>query len=174
MSFRASTLRGMSSSERWRPIPGYERLYEVSDLGRVFGIKRGRLITGTLLGEYRAVHLSKNGVARWELVHRLVLLAFVGPAPEGLEACHADGSRDNNALTNLRWATPKENAADRIRHGRQARRCGTSNPQAKLTDRQVRLIRQSQGRLRITADKFGVSEQTVWSIRNRVGWRHLG
>jgi hypothetical protein len=50
-------------------------------------------------------------------VHHLVLEAFVGPRPAGHEAAHGDGDKTNNALANLRWATPKENAADRYRHG---------------------------------------------------------
>jgi hypothetical protein len=50
-------------------------------------------------------------------VHRLVLKAFVGPCPEGMEGCHWDGDACNNKLDNLRWATHAENVEDSIRHG---------------------------------------------------------
>ncbi len=50
-------------------------------------------------------------------VHILVLEAFVGPRPLGLEGCHDDGDPANNRLTNLRWDTPSSNAVDRVRHG---------------------------------------------------------
>jgi hypothetical protein len=52
-----------------------------------------------------------------QFVHRLVLETFVGPRPAGHQAVHGDGDRYNNALTNLRWATRKENEADKRRHG---------------------------------------------------------
>ena len=46
-------------------------------------------------------------------VHRLVLEAFVGPCPEGMECRHLEGDTANNALSNLAWGTPQENAADK-------------------------------------------------------------
>lgn len=65
---------------------------------------QGRLMTG-------------NRRQGWLLVHRAVLLAFVGSCPEGMEGCHNDGDMYNNVLSNLRWDTPKNNRADVIRHG---------------------------------------------------------
>lgn len=50
-------------------------------------------------------------------IHRLVLLAFVGPCPPGMECCHIDGNPINNRLSNLRWGTRRENMEDRVRHG---------------------------------------------------------
>lgn len=51
------------------------------------------------------------------LVHRLVLEAFVGPCPEGMEGCHGDGDPTNNSLGNLRWDTATSNQLDKVRHG---------------------------------------------------------
>ncbi len=51
-------------------------------------------------------------------VHRLVLEAFVGPCPPGMQCRHLDGNPANNRLENLAWGTHAENAADKIRHGR--------------------------------------------------------
>lgn len=101
-------------SERWLPVPGSEG-YEVSDQGRVRNARTGRLLAGHSDRGYRRVNL---GAARRARVHELVLLAFVGPRPEGL---HGDGDRANNALANLRWGTRAENCADTVRHGRSTR-----------------------------------------------------
>lgn len=115
------------TAERWRAIPGYEGAYEVSDQGRVRSVPRrdgrGWRIKGRVLAErplpngYLRVSLWKQGKGSDPYIHRLVLLAFVGPAPQGTEACHGDGVRTNNRLENLRWDTPSGNAADKKRHG---------------------------------------------------------
>lgn len=124
--------------EEWHAVPGYEGLYEVSDRGRVRSLdhdlqqrhgrnpafKALRLIRGRILRTtpdrrgYVSVMLSADGRTRRDYVHRLVLLAFVGPPPTPEhEGAHWDNVRSNNALGNLRWATHEENAADRVRHG---------------------------------------------------------
>lgn len=51
-------------------------------------------------------------------IHRLVLEAFVGPCPDGMEALHSDGNKTNNNVDNLRWGTPSENNRDIVKHGR--------------------------------------------------------
>jgi hypothetical protein len=61
------------------------------------------------------------GVQKSWRVHVLVLLAFVGPAPEGTECRHLNGIRTDNRLENLAWGTRAENVADMMRHGTCAR-----------------------------------------------------
>ena len=114
--------------EIWKPIPGWEGSYEVSDHGRVRSVDRivttrtgirkryhGRVLA---LTADRSGHLAVSlGRAKDKAVHRLVLEAFVGPCPEGQECCHNDGDPTNNNLSNLRWGSPTENAFDRVRHG---------------------------------------------------------
>ncbi len=64
-------------------------------------------------------------------VHRLVLEAFVGPCPEGMQCCHfPDRNPANNRLSNLRWDTAKANAADKVIHGTDVRSKPT--PRAEL------------------------------------------
>lgn len=120
-----------TQAEQWRPIPGYEGHYEVSDHGRVRSLNRtvhrsdGRLrrINGRVLSPYRDksghlyVALSVNRVQRTHLVHRLVLLAFVGACPDGMEACHWNDNPEDNRLDNLRWAPRRDNNLDRVRNG---------------------------------------------------------
>lgn len=109
-------------SELWLPVVGFEECYEVSNLGRVRSLPRtvthphsGRkTISARELGQrlnrggYVQVVLSKDGRSKPYRVHRLVLSAFVGPAP-GKDANHKDGNRANNNLNNLEWATRSEN-----------------------------------------------------------------
>lgn len=119
--------------EEWRPVPGYEGYYEVSSLGRVkslereiphptSGVIRIKEKIRTAIPEkqfgYLYLSLHKGGERERFAVHYLVLRAFVGPRPEGMQACHNDGNNTNNRVENLRWGTPKENVADIKRHGR--------------------------------------------------------
>ncbi|WP_211339176.1 NUMOD4 motif-containing HNH endonuclease [Salana multivorans] len=128
--------------ETWLPVVGYEGLYEVSDRGRVRSLdrlsaagapQRGRVLRPSIAkGGYPMVSLYRDRGRSTRTVHRLVLLAFVGPEPEGAEACHRDGNPTNNALPNLYWGTHSENMHDAVRHGRnrQARRttCPLGHP----------------------------------------------
>lgn len=123
----------------WCPIPGYEGRYAISDEGRVRSMDRidakGHLDQGVFLkpsakpsGHLR-VTLSRDGVARRFWVHRLVLEAFVGARPDGMQACHNDGNPSNNLWSNLRWDTASANAIDRQRHGTDAQSRKTHCPQ---------------------------------------------
>src|SRR6267378_534776 len=88
---------------------------------------------------YAQVQLSKDGTRCTRKVHNLVLEAFVGPCPLGKQAAHLDDDQFDNRVENLRWATPKENSADRVRNGKQVR--GITCYNAKLTEEQVKDIR---------------------------------
>lgn len=106
------------------------------------------------------------------LVHRLVLMAFVGPCPEGMEGCHADGNRANNSLVNLRWDTREANEKDKVQHGTSNR--GERNGNAKLTYEKANAIRTEYelgvSGYRKLAKRFGVSPDTIRSIIRRGGW----
>lgn len=106
--------------ETWKPIPGFEGRYEVSDKGNVRSLIRGKglLRPGLSSNGYLTVALRSPGIpTRSYLVQELVLLAFVGPRPNGLIIRHLDGTRLNNCLNNLEYATFRENNLDRSRHG---------------------------------------------------------
>jgi hypothetical protein len=118
-------------TETWRPVPGYEGLYEVSDLGRVRSLDRvvtrsgGGTVTcrgvtlalSTRRDGRRKVQLHRDGAGTTRLVAHLVLEAFTGPRPAGLEACHNDDDPANDRASNLRWDTHPSNCEDRTRLG---------------------------------------------------------
>lgn len=108
----------------WKDVPGYEGRYKVSDGGQVkslvgaHGIRRERLRKlMTDKAGYQRVTLKKDGVGRNHLVHHLVLGAFIGPKPNGLECRHLNGDSADNRLVNLIWGTSSQNTKDTVRHG---------------------------------------------------------
>ena len=105
----------------WKPVLGYENLYQVSDDGRInTRDRRGEWVPKALntdRGGYRRVTLSKGGKKRSRLVHHLVLEAFVGPRPEGYECRHLNGDPTDNRPKNLIWGTSSENKRDIVQHG---------------------------------------------------------
>ena len=131
-----------SSPELWKPVIGFEALYEVSSQGRVRSLPRPRTS-----GRVLAPKFDKKGYVRVSLgrgntrqVHRLVLQAFVRSPKVKEEAAHLDGNPSNNCLENLAWKTSKENKEDQRRHGTLP--LGAARPNAKLSDDDVRMIRQ--------------------------------
>jgi hypothetical protein len=106
-------------------------------------------------------------------VHTLVLEAFVGPCPPGLECCHEDGVRTNNTLRNLRWDTRPANRQDSIRHGTFLR--GSMSPVAKLTEEDIpaiRFLRRLGWTYPEIAAVFGVAEGTIASVLRGKSWCH--
>lgn len=118
-------------NETWKPIPGYEGLYEVSDMGRVRSLDQivnlsdgrsrrhsGRILRATKSGRYWQVYLSPElGKRRNVLVHSLVLAAHVGPRPEGQVGRHLNDDKDDNRLVNLAYGTAVDNMQDALRNG---------------------------------------------------------
>lgn len=94
--------------ENWRPVPGYQAWYEVSDHGNVYSLARPQAHGGLLRPQvnsagYRFVRLHKYGRVRAFTVGRLVLEAFRGRAP-GKRARHGPGGKQDDSLANLEWS----------------------------------------------------------------------
>lgn len=170
--------------EEWRVIPGFDGLYEASNLGRIrswarFGPSTGGsprreiplLLRPRLIRGYEYVY-RKGGVGG--LVSRLVLLAFVGPPPsEGLAAAHQNGDKRDNRPSNLAWMTARDNNLQKREHGTMAR--GTDTHFAKLTEDDVRNIRALAKTVarRELAKRFGVNSSSIGAILTRRTWAHV-
>lgn len=155
------------SSERW--VDCYHGRYEASNHGNVRNSSTLKILRpGKQSRGYLTVLLydgSSPKRPKSHLVHRLVMLAFVGTAPTGWQINHLDGDKSNNALWNLEYCTQTHNmrhSIDSLGH------CvGERNSQCKLTDAQVAAIRLSPSSVTHTelAKTFGVSEDYVGKLR---------
>lgn len=95
--------------EVWKPVKGYEGLYEVSNHGRIRRLL-WRIVDGRNQNGYRRINLCKNGVSKPFLIHRLVAEAFL-PNPEGYPIVnHKDERPGNNRVDNLEWCDHEHNA----------------------------------------------------------------
>lgn len=172
--------------EVWKEIPGFIG-YEVSSHGNIrsYWKKCGRkyLLSGniqhvfnpSIYKGYRSLKLRVNiGKYLFRRISRLVLETFIGPCPQGYQACHDDGIPCNDRLDNLRWDTPKNNHYDKHSHGTYP--IGIKNSNAKLTDEQVMHIRSlySQG---YSQDHLGVlfciTKNNISKIVTKRTWKHL-
>ena len=163
--------------EVWRPVVGWEGLYEVSSIGRVKCLPRKWVPTARLLkivhhpGKYPQVGLCSPKRNLTRMVHQLVAEAFLGPCPLGMEVCHNDGSRSNNRLDNLRYDTRKNNHADKDTHGTMAR--GETCGQSKLKEADVLAIRASGLSASELAQQFKVTIDNIYAILRRKSWKHI-
>lgn len=109
------------ANERWRPVVGWDDLYEVSDQGRIrrVGCAPRKLVVAA--SGYLAVSLNRPGEQMLRTVHRMVLEAFRGPAGVGQEARHANHNRLDARLDNLSWGTSVDNSADQVQADRNRR-----------------------------------------------------
>lgn len=91
-------------TEEFKPVAGYEGLYEVSNRGRIYSIRSGKILRPKSNGRgYLQVTLAGNGGHKMAYVHRLVAIAFLPDTGE--EVNHKDENVQNNAVENLEWCT---------------------------------------------------------------------
>ncbi|MCE3017143.1 MAG: NUMOD4 motif-containing HNH endonuclease [Pirellula sp.] len=171
--------------ESWLPVPGYEELYEISSIGR---LRRKNASKMAPAGYVMKCRLDVHGYPRYSLskcrkywtvkAHRLVALAFLGPPPfPNAQVAHYDGNKQNNHVSNLRWATQKENAADNIRLGVvQGAHRGAEHHLASLTtDTVVRLrcLVEFGSSIVDAAKAIGVHKMTAYDAIVGKTWSHI-
>lgn len=175
----------MATAVEYRPIYG-RPYYRVGDDGSVWSKRRSgpglrpreewkQLKPVILKTGYPAVNLDGHTLT----IHTLVLEAFVGKCPRGMECRHKNGIKTDVKLSNLCWGTRKENHADRIAHG--TNRLGVSlpgslHPSAKLSESIIPKIRaaiQAGGKQVATAREFGISRTQLRRIVSGEAWKHV-
>lgn len=171
-------------SEVWRPVRGFEGLYEISNSGRVHSLSRrvsigagerivdGRLLRQSVKSGYPSVCLCSGSLQVDKHIHRLVAEAFV--AGVGPVVRHLDGDPKNCAPANLAWGTYAENEADKKIHGTVIQ--GERHHNAKLTDELVRAIRKMSrdgySQLAIAA-ATGIGRGSIGYVVRGQTWRHV-
>ena len=166
----------------WKPVFGFEGLYEVSSEGQVMSLARPHPKTKRLMGGgtvkpilgsrgYYVVNLTTTGVRKQMFLHKIVLEAFCGLRPDGYEACHNDGNPFNCKLENLRWDTKSNNHQDKKKHG--TWQVGEKTNNVKLTNEIVLDIRNQKLTASEAVKKYGLSPTNAKRIVNRETWKHL-
>jgi len=110
--------------EIWKDIPGYEGLYQVSNLGNVYSLPKewvsgkgvvrkheGKILKGSIGNGYMQIQLSVNGNIKLYKIHQLVAIAFLNHIPNGLELVidHINDNKLDNRVENLQIVTHRFN-----------------------------------------------------------------
>ena len=170
--------------EEFRTVPGYPEM-QVSNMGRVFSCaqvgpfgKKGqwREVGERPSADQGRCHVwlrSPEGDIRKKRAV-LVLEVFVGPRPDGMEACHNNGDPSDDRLENLRWDTRKSNHADKRTHG--THQFGSKLPWSKLDDESVldicRRVASGEKQYEVAA-LYRVGASAVNKIIGGNSWVHL-
>jgi len=177
--------------EIFKDIPGYEGIYQVSNLGRVKSLTRKvnspiikkhgyRTVKSQImkpwtngLTEHQIVSLSKNNKKTNCPVHQLVLLTFVSPPPLNMEVRHLDDNPKNNHISNLAYGTHKQNFQDAIRNNKTPK--GERNGHSKLKEHEVKNIRKLKNIMSTSeiANKYNVSNGCINDILKNKRWSWL-
>lgn len=156
------------TEEIWKPVVNFEGYYEVSNLGHIKRLDSGEFRIAVPVNGYLTVQLWRQGKRHNRYIHLMVLEAFIGPKPEGLEGRHLDSNKDNCRSDNLAWGTSAQNSIDTLVNG--------NNKQAKLTDEQVRWIRNtklSRGQVNSVLEQLDISEVTYYNVKSRRTYTHI-
>lgn len=177
--------------EQWVPVLGFEGLYEVSDFGRVrslttireHGGYRPREIKGKILSSgssrrYKKVTLwDTYGIQTEFRVHVLVAKTFISNPNNLPLVLHRDDNQHNNAVTNLRWGTKKDNWKDAVGNNKIPIRKLTpelaTTIKKRLREEAHTLMKRSGGGLdRRLAKEYGLNPSTIGDIRKERIWRN--
>lgn len=180
--------------EQWKTIEGFEGLYEVSSHGRVRSLDRvvkqtrkrttfdrkmkGRILKQTKATDYPMVTLckgTKDDYKHHVSVHSLVAKAFIPNADKLLVVNHKNLDKFNNHVDNLEWTTWSGNIQHASDNGRQLGAFGEKHYTTKLTEDDVRQIRERARDItrKELAKEYSMPISTINSIVNRTNWKHV-
>lgn len=170
--------------EIWKDIKGYEKLYQVSNLGKVKSLaKNGSLKEKNMKlrqdkDGYFTVGLRNGKVHKWVKIHRLIAVHFIANPLNKKIVCHKNDIKTDNSIKNLYWGSPKENTRDLIVHGNFPDKKGEKSGTAKLNEKQVRVIKHIFNIANRISDKvigeiFKVSRICIVDIKTGRTWGHI-
>lgn len=183
--------------EEWRPAPGYEGYYEVSNLGRIKSaaifirhdgnwaeeggyIKKIKIRSQqTNRYGYKTIKLCKLGNCKQARVHRLVAEAFIPTDNHLNQINHIDGNKTNNLITNLEWVTAAENMKHAWETGlvNKDHTVGSRHHNALLNEQLVIEIRSLYAKGGYTqkelAEIYGVKFGTIKDVLTNRTWKHV-
>lgn len=166
------------AKEIFKDIKGFEGLYKVSSLGRVYSLISNKYLKfGHTKTGYQFVALRKNNKTNQQYVHRLVAFTFLASIKNKNEINHIDGDKTNNNKENVEWVSHKENMAHAGTLKLMPR--GESCSWSILSKSQVLWIRKNyipRDKLfsgRAIAKRLGIDFKLVSSIVNRNIWKHI-
>lgn len=169
--------------EEWRDVEGFNGLYQVSNYGRVrsldrvvkrkgYVLQKGKVLspakssTGYMVVQLTGINHKRVNVS----VHRLVAKAFCKQEDGANEVNHKNGKKDDNRAENLEWCTHRQNVKHRYDVLGQKADCRKLR---KLTNNQVKDVRESNEGLRSLARKYGVTLRVIRAIKNRETYREV-
>ena len=186
----------MEEQEEWRPVVGYEGLYEVSSFGNVKSLPKSwsRKGCGTVNRNssiiltpiqhkfknkptYLVVTLSGKVKRKISLIHRLVAQAFIPNTENKIQVNHKDGNKTNNKASNLEWNTSQENITHSIETNLKPSLRGVNCKSSKLAEKQVLEIREKyipwKYSMQKLANEYMVTPPTIMCIILRKTWTHI-
>lgn len=169
-------------NEVWFDIPGFEGLYKISNFHRVlstFKIKKTGNFKSIIKKPvksprgYLVFKFRKEGKDYGMKLHRAIAILFI-PNPDNLpEVLHLNDIKDDNRIENLKWGTHKQNMELAAINKLYADYNGERNPQAKLTNQQVKDIRASSKTTNELSIIYKMSKHQIWKIKSGGGWKGI-
>lgn len=178
---QCKVMKNSSEHEIWRPVVGYEGLYEVSNLGRVRSMGhyvtqngncgtpftrfyKGRIIHATCTSNgYEGLTLSNGSKRENKSVHRLVAEAFI-PNPNGLpQVNHKNEVRNDNRAENLEWCTVAYN----VTYGHRTEKAARARSKPVLQITRGGTVVASFLSIHSAAEETGIYYRNIYAVANR-------
>jgi len=177
--------------EIWKSVNGYEKLYQVSNMGRVkalekilkngrgYATRKEKILTPVKKeNDYLFVVLSNESkIKKCLYIHRLVASAFIKNPENKPQVNHISGIKSDNTIGNLEWVTESENLYHSFKLGTHKPTRGTISANAKLDDKKVYEIKERYSlggvSFRKLADEYGVHHSVINGIIQGKRWPHI-